>query len=332
MPRILCCQQIRVKKLILLLKVKKEHLSLKGGKKMGKIVLGLGAPHAPQLVSEPETWGEIYELVTCASKIGPKPELLKETLEDNRTQYRSVQKCFSVMRQAIEEAKLDALIALTDDHFDNFFLDDYPPFSVYIGSKVQGSTIWMPNRKFEFDCDEKLEKAILEQSLSSGFDLSFSEEIYLEYGHLVPLSYVFSRSEVPLVPIYINVYANPQPTPNRCYQLGKFLASVVEKYTRPDLRVGILASGGMSHYPGEPLGGEVDLKTDMEMMEFMKAGKGSKFAELTSEKLDESGNGEMRNWIAMMGALGNVKPWYAEYILSWRAIIGLGFLIWKTAS
>jgi len=296
---------------------------------LGKIVLAIGVPHAPQLVSEPETWGEIYELVTCASRVGRKPELDKETLADNKAQHRAVKESFGIMERELANSRPNALIALTDDHFDNFFLDDYPPFSIYLGDRVDGSTIWMPNRKFEYRCDSTLEKMILERSIDSGFDLSFSEEIHLEYGHLVPLSYLLPRSDIPLVPIYTNAYASPNPSPARCYKLGSFLREVVEKYTPPDYRVAIMASGGMSHYPGEPLGGEVDVAFDTKMMEWLAAGDGPRFSQLTSSEIDKSGNTEMRNWIVMLGALGNTKPVYTNYILSWMAIIGLGFVMWK---
>lgn len=297
---------------------------------MGKIVLAMGVPHAPQLVSDPQTWGEIYELVTCASQIGKKAELDKETLADNISQYEAVKKSFSLMEEELSRTKPNAIISLTDDHFDNFFLDDYPAFSVFLGDEVDGSTIWLPNRKFNYSCDSKLERTILEKSIDAGFDLSFSEEVHLEYGHLVPLSYLLPKADLPLVPIYTNAYASPNPSPERCLKLGGFLREVVERHTPADYKVAILASGGMSHYPGEPLGGEIDVEFDKKMMEWLKNGENRRFGELTSKQIDESGNTEMRNWIVMLGALGDSKPAYANYIISWRAIIGLGFLMWKS--
>jgi aromatic ring-opening dioxygenase LigB subunit len=296
---------------------------------LGKIVLAMGVPHAPQLVTPPERWPEIYQLVMCAARSHRK-EVEQETLEDNKDQLKRVQKSFAMFRDAVKEAKPNALMALTDDHFDNFFLDDYPQFSIYLGSKVDGTTVWLEGKKFEYDCDADLEKKILTQSIPAGFDLSFSEEIHMEYGHVIPLSYVLPDSSVPLVPIYTNAYATPQPSPERCYSLGKFLAEVIEKYTPPNFRVALLASGGMSHYPGEPLAGEVDTTFDKKMLEWIKAGRGEEFARLTSKNIDETGNTEMRSWIVMLGAIGNKKPVYTDYVLSWRAIIGLGFAMWSS--
>jgi len=52
----------------------------------------------------------------------------------------------------------------------------------------------------------------------------------------------------PVVPIFLNTYFPPnQPRPKRCYQLGQAVRQAVEKFPE-DARVGILASGGLSHF------------------------------------------------------------------------------------
>jgi 2,3-dihydroxyphenylpropionate 1,2-dioxygenase len=296
---------------------------------LGKIVLAAGVPHAPQLATPPPGWRDIYQLVMCASSV-ERPEIRKETVEDNARQLEQSKESFSLIRKAIEEVRPDVVIGLTDDHFDNFFLDDYPQFSLYLGKKVDGTTVWMKDRKFEFNCDSVFEKAILDASLDSGFDLSFSEEVHLDYGHLIPLSYLLPKADIPIVPFYTNAYAQPQPAPKRCLELGQFLASVIEKKTPSNYKVALIASGGMSHYPGEPLAGEIDVKFDNWMIEKIKAGTaGEELSKLTSKDIDQAGNGEMRSWIVMLGALGKKKPAYTNYIVSWRAIIGLGFALWK---
>ena len=295
---------------------------------MGKIVLAAGVPHAPQLATPPSGWPDIYQLVMCASS-HERPELRNESLEDNAKQLEQAKLSFSTIRSAIEETRPNVIIGLTDDHFDNFFLDDYPQFSVYLGRKVDGTTVWIKDRKFEYTCDADLEKIILDSSLTSGFDLSFSEEVHLDYGHLIPLNYLLPKADIPIVPLYTNAYAQPQPAPQRCLELGRFLARVIEN-TKSDYRVAIIASGGMSHYPGEPVAGEVDIKFDKWMLEEIKSGRGGEtLSSLSSKDLDRAGNGEMRSWIVMLGAIGQKKPVYTNYILSWRAIIGLGFALWK---
>ena len=84
----------------------------------------------------------------CASS-HERPELRNESLEDNAKQLEQAKLSFSTIRSAIEETRPNVIIGLTDDHFDNFFLDDYPQFSVYLGRKVDGTTVWIKDRKFE---------------------------------------------------------------------------------------------------------------------------------------------------------------------------------------
>src|SRR5207248_7961569 len=51
----------------------------------------------------------------------------------------------------------------------------------------------------------------------------------------------------PVLPIYVNAYLPPQPTMERCYAFGQAVARIV---TAMGLRTAVVASGGMSHFPG----------------------------------------------------------------------------------
>jgi hypothetical protein len=56
------------------------------------------------------------------------------------------------------------------------------------------------------------------------------------------------KDVVPIVPVCINTYYPPnQPTPRRCYKLGQAIRAAVESYPG-DKRVGIIGSGGLSHF------------------------------------------------------------------------------------
>ena len=54
--------------------------------------------------------------------------------------------------------------------------------------------------------------------------------------------------DLPVVPVIVNTFDPPnQPTPRRCIQLGATLRELIAGYPE-DLRVGVLASGGLSHF------------------------------------------------------------------------------------
>src|SRR5258706_1232887 len=53
---------------------------------------------------------------------------------------------------------------------------------------------------------------------------------------------------LPVVPIFLNTYNPPNPPlPKRCVRLGRGLKELIESYPE-DLRIGVLASGGLSHF------------------------------------------------------------------------------------
>jgi 3-O-methylgallate 3,4-dioxygenase len=67
------------------------------------------------------------------------------------------------------------------------------------------------------------------------------------------MAYVHRRlmdetSPVPIVPVFLNTYFAPnQPRPRRCYELGLAICKAVETFPG-DARIGIIASGGLSHF------------------------------------------------------------------------------------
>src|SRR5206468_9776948 len=81
----------------------------------------------------------------------------------------------------------------------------------------------------------------------AGFDLFYTQDAPLDYAFYVPLHFTMPEPSVPLVPLHVNVYLPPQPTPRRCYEWGRALGEILRARSE---RVVLMASGGMSHFPG----------------------------------------------------------------------------------
>jgi 2,3-dihydroxyphenylpropionate 1,2-dioxygenase len=111
------------------------------------------------------------------------------------------------------------------------------------------------------------------------------------------------------------VYLPPQPTPARCYAWGQALRAMLD--TRPE-RVALLASGGLSHFPGSDRYGSPDYDWDRQMLDRLVAGRGRETATLTGEELDKAGNVEFRTWITLLGAVGDAKARVVCYEPSWH--------------
>src|SRR5262249_62362874 len=93
--------------------------------------------------------------------------------------------------------------------------------------------------------------------------------------------------------LFTNGYVPPLPWPRRCYKLGQAIREIIDEV---DDRVLVLATGGMSHYPGTPLYGHVDEAFDHKVLDILASGSGSKLAQFTPDELMQSGNGELGNW------------------------------------
>src|SRR4029434_10266205 len=95
---------------------------------------------------------------------------------------------------------------------------------------------------------------------------------------------------IPIVPVLLNTYYPPnQPTPKRCYELGRALRRVIEALAKAR-RGGGRASGGLSHFV-------VDEALDRHVLDILARRDADAVAALPLEQLD-SGNSEIPNWIA----------------------------------
>src|SRR5882762_1427124 len=113
----------------------------------------------------------------------------------------------------------------------------------------------------------------------------------------------------------VHVYLPPQPTPARCYAWGQALRAILD--ARPE-RVALMASGGLSHFPGTDQYGSPDYDWDRQMLDRLVAGRGAETAALTGEELDKAGNVEFRTWITLLGAVGPARARVICYEPSWH--------------
>ncbi|MCC6946137.1 MAG: hypothetical protein IT539_00075 [Bradyrhizobiaceae bacterium] len=171
---------------------------------------------------------------------------------------------------------------------------------------------------------------LIEQLIDRGFDISHSKRLSKEHGEGHAFGFVHRRlmteqTIVPIVPVALNTYFPPnQPRPRRCYELGRAIREAVR--AAPDsARVGILASGGLSHFT-------VDEELDRMVLDACRRNDGEALASIPLNKLG-SGSSEIRNWIAVAGAAGHLKNGWQEYIPCYRSAAGtgcgMGFAVWK---
>jgi 2,3-dihydroxyphenylpropionate 1,2-dioxygenase len=155
----------------------------------------------------------------------------------------------------------------------------------------------------QYALHEELANRLLEDGLDAGFDLALSWEAPIDHAFLSPVMTMHGTAPVtPLVPIWINCFIAPQPTPARCFALGQHLARVVAKSS---WNVGIIATGGLSHFPELLLGrvGETDTVFDRKLVHWMEQGEHEPLRSLTVSELHKTGEHEFLNWMVLLGAV-----------------------------
>jgi hypothetical protein len=187
----------------------------------------------------------------------------------------------------------------------------------------------------------QIAKALVAGCVEEGFDVCWSDEFktgkLLSHAHTEPVLYLMKESGVPVVPVFVNAVHPPAPSASRCYAFGQALARVIEREL-PGKRIVLCASGGLSHFsPSHPWAhhvgsryvGDISVEFDRKIVEWMRAGEGRKLTEFSSRELIEHGEGELRQWIVLLGAIGSARPEFLVYEPLFRSIMGMGVGYWE---
>ena len=110
------------------------------------------------------------------------------------------------------------------DHFHQLWLDNMPQFLV--GKAPYFDANWY-NEEREFGLprmtlagEEDLSAHILRNGLDAGFDLAFSNELRIDHSITCPIITLRPEADLPIVPIYTNIFAPPLPQPKRFVAAG----------------------------------------------------------------------------------------------------------------
>ncbi|MEQ8697089.1 MAG: hypothetical protein RLT05_11075, partial [Bauldia litoralis] len=100
-----------------------------------------------------------------------------------------------------------------------------------------------------------------------------------------------------------------------------------------DLRVAILATGGLSHSIGEPTMGAIDEDLDWDCIRAFEAADRAALVDLLDARLPGAGNGshEIRNWVVAHGAAGDRGFELIDYLPVPEVYVGCAFASWDVA-
>jgi hypothetical protein len=322
---------------------------------MGTIVAGMLSSHAYAFV-EPETWDARRAERTrpnYAKKYGSvppeRPEVATETLADNRRRYALIRAGFDDLRRRLMDLAADTVVLIGNDQDENFTPQAYPQFAVFAGESFvitsrtsgAGSATGEPLR---YRAAPALARTILATALEDGFDPAlierFANDALESHAHREPLQFYDPGATQTVLPVFVNAIHEPAPSPQRCYDFGRMLRHAIERSPAAG-RVAVFASGGLSHFPADypwrdyhgPLTvGAISEAFDRALVERIRDGDGAALADLTSDDLMANGEGELRQTLIMLGALGPARPTFLSYEPFYRAIMGLAVGYWDLAA
>jgi aromatic ring-opening dioxygenase catalytic subunit (LigB family) len=284
------------------------------------LVSALCASHAPNILLEPgREWEDFMDL---HYSMAPSGTASRPTFDQQKKLRQDAEAAFAALRSDLEQAKPDVLIVVANDQFVNFFWNNIPTFFVTTADEVKGQ---FTRHKFHYKNHKELGKAIVRAGMEKGIDFSYGEHIELQHTQNVPLYFLLPRPTIPILPIYVNTWVDPAPSPRRCYQVGELIRAVAEQSSE---RVAILATGGLSHFPGSPRIGEIDEGFDHQLLDVMRQGKGKSLVDYSVQDLLQAGDTEFLNWMVVLGAIADAKATYTSYMPDFVAT-GWGFVSWK---
>ena len=258
---------------------------------MAQIVAGFGVPHTP-----------IFPFFV--KRDGPDCEIAK---------------LFGAQKQDLAAVRPDIIVMFDTDHLNTFFLDNLPIFAIGVDGSFKAPNDEprdVPNYVVKSVPD--LAAHIRDTAVEAGFDLAMVQQFSVDHSVTVPLHFLTPEMHIPVIPIFISGHVPPLPSAWRCYALGEVVARAVESWPGSQ-RVAIMGSGSFSLEVGGPrmAPGRTDGVPDPDWCaRVIKMLEAQQIDELikqsTSHQMFKAGNvgGELLNWIAMLGAIGNRKPNY----------------------
>jgi len=211
-------------------------------------------------------------------------------------------------REWLAKEAPDVVILVYNDHASAFSLELIPTFALGVAAEFQPADEGYGPRKVPVvEGHPELAWHLAESLILDEFDMTIVNKMPVDHGLTVPLSITCGQPEAwpfKVIPLCVNVIQYPQPTGNRCYQLGKAIRRAVDSFG-DDLKVAIFGTGGMSHQLQGERAGLVNAEFDIAFLDDLTRDVDRLVKISHVEYLRESGSegAELVMWLIMRGAL-----------------------------
>jgi len=329
---------------------------------MARIVLCAGSSHTPLLTLPVEQWthrasvdyanprlnlsdGRLLTYDELKAEFG-EPHTSGVSTEALRLKADVCQRALDRLADELQAAAPDVVVIVGDDQEELFSTVNQPAIAVFYGDEVitygkygADSPDWMQTMGRGYMMDEahtlpgapELALHVIKGLLEHHIDVAAAARVEAHrktgfghaYGFIVRR--LFKGRPIPVLPVLLNTYYPPNvPSAARCYEIGEALRRAIEA-SPLDLRVAIIASGGLSHFV-------VDEALDRRVLAGFAPGQSDILRSLPREALN-SGSSEILNWILAAGAVDATPLSWSEYVPLYRTPAGTGigaaFAVWQ---
>lgn len=241
--------------------------------------------------------------------------------KQNDPVWAPIFEAYAPVQEWLVRQKPDVLFLIYNDHVTSFFFDHYSHFALGIGQTWNVADEGGGARNLPPVQGHPALAAHIGNCLShEEFDLSFFQERPLDHGCFSPLSMLWPhRPEWPgaLIPLQVGVLQFPIPTAMRCYKMGHALRRAIESYPE-DLRVVLVATGGLSHQVHGERAGFNNTEWDLEFLDLIEKDPVRLASLPLAEYVKRGGleGAEVIMWLVMRGALSaKVRKLHQTYYL-----------------
>ena len=211
-------------------------------------------------------------------------------------------------REWMAKTKPDVCLIVYNDHASAFSLKNISTFGIGVADKYEPADEgYGPRQVPACKGNAALSWHIAESLILDEFDMTITNEMPVDHGLTVPLSIMYDQPEewpCEVIPLYVNVVQYPQPTGNRCYNLGKAIRKAVESFPE-DITVAIFGTGGLSHQLQGERAGLINEEYDADWLEKLVNDPMAVKDISHTEYLRETGSEgiEAIMWLTMRGAM-----------------------------
>ena len=228
---------------------------------------------------------------------------------------------YAPVAQWLAQAKPDVLLVVYNDHVTSFFFDHYSAFALGIGESYSPADEGGGPRQLPpIGGHAGLARHIGASLMADEFDMSFFQDKPLDHGCFSPLSVMLPHDTAwptKIIPLQVGVLQFPAPSARRCYKLGQAIRRAVESYPE-DLRVAIVATGGLSHQVHGERAGFNNAEWDKTFLDLFESDPEA-LLELTHADYVRLGgfeSAEVVMWMVMRGAMSSrMKCLHRDYYL-----------------